>query len=336
MIRWEARRLLPVAGFVVKSRNTQVCSVMRRHEGKITSMQEAFQWDAQRCYGKSMHSLICTKRELRPDANEERDGDFWVDTKMMLAIFAHWALCKKQSHLRRNVRAFLEAFLITCVPLDAVQSLLQIIEEGDLEVCRRGGIDSGEPCLCLASVFEDPAFADDGAAVSQRTILARIVALAAIWEKCPAAAIILGRFYERLGRCIDAHRDDWGDFDVLKNPEFSLANGPAGKRRRVSVQLRVAAVETAVQDGVASKPSTVLRTMGLASPAAGILWCDKTLMELQATSRLSNQFPGVVSFVFDAAQIGKPHKDILLAAQHSEPGNIDIVLPPKDNREYGL
>ena len=61
-------------------------------------MQEGFGWAAKCCYVKSLHSLVCTKWELRPGASEESDGDYWVDTKMALGLFAHWALCRKQSH----------------------------------------------------------------------------------------------------------------------------------------------------------------------------------------------------------------------------------------------
>ena len=78
------------------------------------------------------------------------------------------------------------------------------------------------------------------------------------------------------------------------------------------------------------KGSTVVQSLQLGWKGASLQWSARVLADMQAAARLSFSSPFVVSWCLDAAQIGKPHRDMLVSCQTCRPQDEHCILPPKE------
>ena len=86
----------------------------------------------------------------------------------------------------------------------------------------------------------------------------------------------------------------------------------------------------ALQNKRASRTSSLAAALQLGSAKIGFAWMEEGLAALQAESRLRFRKPCVVSLAFDASQMGKPAKEILVISQYMYPADVSVVLPPQD------
>ena len=90
-------------------------------------------------------------------------------------------------------------------------------------------------------------------------------------------------------------------------------------------------IQDAIQSGRGRTPSALMASFGYRnSPQLAAHWIEISLADSMAAGRLSLAVPGVHSICMDAAQMGKPFKDFLLIHQNKWPGDVNIVMAPKD------
>ena len=94
------------------------------------------------------------------------------------------------------------------------------------------------------------------------------------------------------------------------------------------------AIEGALQNNRASQTSSLALALQLGSAKVGVAWMEEGLAALRAESRLRFRKPCVVSLAFDASQMGKPAKEVLVISQYMYPADASVVLPPQDRLEF--
>ena len=158
--------------------------------------------------------------------------------------------------------------------------------------------------------------------------------LVALWEPstaCLTAADLLGKAIMQVTKLIEDNAEQWAREDFLK-AEGLLRTAPSGKRARTASYVRKAVLEEQLQAGKANKASSIVKVLALGERDSVIRWGAKALADMQAAARLSFSIPAVVSWCLDAAQIGKPHRDLLLICQTcplvQQHGH--CILPPQE------
>ena len=143
---------------------------------------------------------------------------------------------------------------------------------------------------------------------------------------CPAVRTILASKIATIARAIDDNIEEWGDFDLLHNPQLAFKNG-AGNITRHDFDAKRVAIDDALKDKRFKTHMDAVKSF--ASNTASREFAEAAISIHRAAVRLSFPKPCTLSFAVDAAEIGRPSKDLLfiLQANCKDPGFATVPAP---------
>ena len=325
-LHWEVRRVSGTVGYKMDQKRSPVCSIMNNLQPIFANICNRYGWSIDDCVGHSLHSQR-SKSLPSDEPSQTLSQEYWIDTRLLLAMLLHW-----QTHQTPAKREFIKA----CVP-QLLSRFLSGLSTDDFTVdqasgdmvrmCRRRCTTETDLCVCAESAVRAVELSEDSASVHWK-IWSHIAALAVTVEACKTTAAMCASAFARLTNMILANAEQWKTQDIMKSSGAILTK-PNGKRLRLSECLKEAVVRDAVVNGRSQKTSSLVQVMEFGTHCMGIRLTDEALADLHAASRLTFRKPMVMSYCLDAAQIGKPHRDILVTAQYAYPINQDIVMAPK-------
>ena len=289
-LRWELRRILPLAGYQARTHRSKVCNVFSQQQEKWSELAAWHGWAAEGCFGRSVTSSSSRRRvvaesekasgQKRP-AVEDAESEYWMDTKMFLAAMVWWAANRRDSQHRERCRVALQTVLqLTCPPASVGDDLFQPTV-ADKEQCRIGSRDESEVCACLEGVLGTlPALR--GGSTPQSICVDKIAALCQT-DECVAVGQLTRRVLERLARCMCQHFGQWKAEDFLKCSSLVLEG--QSKRRRMDAHAKGAIIQEFLQAGRADKASTLVKALRLSSTKSPFAWMEEGLATLQAAAR---------------------------------------------------
>ena len=132
-----------------------------------------------------------------------------------------------------------------------------------------------------------------------------------------------------IAQLADANREHWAAADVLKARGL-VQRTLQGKRMRLASDVRELVVLSELQAGRADKASTFGKTSQICDRHTAMGMVEGELAALQAACRLSHHTPMTLFLCFDAAAIGKPHRDLPCIRQSCRRTDTNVVLPMKE------
>ena len=238
----------------------------------------------------------------------------------------HWQLKRKEIKDRDRCRVAATTMLqATCLPEDVHD--MPAVEPRPVGIarCRLGCADDEQVCLCVDNLHLHK-FSQGG---NPQWLRWQKMLMLTKASGCRASMSMLGFAMQELASLIENNFDQWKAEDFLKCPGLVL-HGRGAKRLRTDPHAKQAAIEEALQEGRASKTSSLVHTLKLGSDGCAQVWMEQGLAMLQATSRLAFASPGILSCTLDGSRIGKPAKELLQGVQYQWPEDVSAVLPPQD------
>jgi hypothetical protein len=280
-------------------------------------------------FSKGIHSMACTAPDKRdPHATWEEFA--WVSSPLLFALLLHSQQHRKGNPVRTYLSMLTPQLMTRFFPAAClVGFVVDQLSDAERLLCRKGCSDDGELCVCIEGAAVSIERLGDGTSAHRR-LWDSVAAFDTCSPTCKACATVVGRALMFIGRAADAHQHVWATADVLKAPGL-VVHTRGGKRQRMSTDVRRMLVQDELQGGRAPTCSALTTTLSIGARSTAYRLVEKELAALQAASRLSNATPSTTAVCCDAAQIGKPSRDMLMIHMSCRGTGSHIVLPPKEH-----
>ena len=312
-LRWEVRRLLPSAGYVVTPKY-RVHEYVRDQLVKWQQVWNTLGFDGE-IFGRPRLSpgLVPT---IATEFNHTED-EYWVDIAAMLSLLLFWREYRKGADNKEKPTVALELFLDKVLSADAVLALQPLIwRDACLLKCDVQVV--GNACKCVRNV--------NGVLETHRLPTAAphaklSIALGALFaaRKCAAVAAQCHELLKGISTQALATQTQWGDADLSK----SFLSGASGKKkRRVDMHLKLELASARE----ASMPGTILSKV---DSKAIPRWKLERMRYVLANNHLCCSPLHVISSAFDAGRVGKPSLELLLHVVLVGRSSVSTPLPPR-------
>ena len=259
------------------------------------------------------------RQRKRETLGGDEEKDYNCSTQGMLAIIL------EASEHRRCCSARQRAISMFQLVLEAtVRPALGVFDavEGDvLDLCDEGQIEGH---CCHLRAYAVDARSQDGVSFHAR-LVQNIVSLLAIRARCRAAAAHLSAILADIADEMIDNFDTWAMLDWQKT---FLAVAEPAKRRRTDVHVKAFVTQQSLIEGRFASAHEASKSISSRPQSSVIKWMEEDLCAFKASMGMTFANSQVFSIALDAARLGKPAKDMVIAPITDLAANAHGVLSP--------
>ena len=324
-LRWELRRLFPSLAYDVSKKGSRVCDRFRVLKWRWYGIADYLQLAREEHFGSSLASLAQRERFTDADAAAS-DEMYWVSSVGLLIFIADTSCSAKGAAKQALAKAVLTSFLQTTLSAEVIDEIgPSRYSDSIVDLCSEGVQDIF--CTHVRQMRAEVQKLQGPANSAQRLYSALRACLDRL--QCPAAAAKFKELVVAISGKLSANVSQWGEFDYHRTSAATLRSATTGNKLKVDPHSKRFAAEVSLMSGAAASSSAAARGMEGVARQSAAAWVQQQMAQFQALSRLVFSEPTCIALSFDAARIGQPAKDFLVAVARNLLTKQSVALPPQ-------
>lgn len=321
-LRWELRRIVPDLGWT-ETHHTPLHKHLQVVIAQVSGLASHVGWDSTTIVGKSRQALVSSG--ANEALLEDAEAVAWVSTAGLLMLLANCYERKRAIADRQKAGLIAKLLLESCVHADAVGADARVPQPSTAVLCQKEPVESGL-CSCAQKALAK-GIMPDPAGASPQAFAFEVLLHAFRARSCDALKRWTRDLAEQLAAQIDAHVANWGDFEWHRSSAAVLQS--RARPRRVDPHARAYVLSEGVRQGQVATVGQAANSMHSVDGSTAVKWREGEMCAYRACCMLALRSSPILCLAFDAARVGRPAKDILVAVLSAPLENRHCVLPPQ-------